>query len=79
MDANPEMADLAALINTFANAAFVFFPILIGFSATKRFGGNPYLGATLGMFMVHPDLIKWMGLWSGVIKWGNPCLESFWL
>jgi PTS system sucrose-specific IIC component len=25
VDANPEMADLAALINTFANAAFVFY------------------------------------------------------
>jgi len=58
VDANPEMADLAALINTFANAAFVFLPILIGFSATKRFGGNPFLGATLGMLMVHPDLLN---------------------
>ncbi|WP_408010246.1 sucrose-specific PTS transporter subunit IIBC [Pseudalkalibacillus sp. A8] len=61
VEANPEMADLAALINTFANAAFVFLPILIGFSATQRFGGNPYLGATLGMLMVHPDLLNGWG------------------
>ncbi|MDQ0226443.1 PTS maltose transporter subunit IIBC [Bacillus sp. 7586-K] len=58
VDANPNLADLAAMINTFANAAFVFLPILIGFSATKRFGGNPFLGATLGMLMVHPDLLN---------------------
>lgn len=58
VEANPGLADLAALINTFANAAFVFLPILIGFSATKRFGGNPYLGAALGMLMVHPDLLN---------------------
>ncbi|WP_059104759.1 sucrose-specific PTS transporter subunit IIBC [Shouchella shacheensis] len=58
IDAYPNMSGLAALINTFANAAFVFLPILIGFSATKRFGGNPYLGATLGMLMVHPDLLN---------------------
>ena len=48
VEAYPGMADLAALINTFANAAFVFLPILIGFSATQRFGGNAYLGAALG-------------------------------
>ncbi|MEH7482908.1 sucrose-specific PTS transporter subunit IIBC [Neobacillus drentensis] len=58
IEAYPNIADLAGLINTFANAAFVFLPILIGFSATQRFGGNPYLGAALGMLMVHPDLLN---------------------
>ncbi|MBF0709708.1 MULTISPECIES: sucrose-specific PTS transporter subunit IIBC [unclassified Gemella] len=52
----PNIADLAAMINLLANAPFVFLPVLIGFSATKRFGGNPYLGAALGMILVHPDL-----------------------
>ena len=32
--------------------------MLIGFSATKKFGGNPYLGAALGMIMVHPELLN---------------------
>lgn len=58
IEAYPQMADLAAMINTFANAAFVFLPVLIGFSATKQFGGNPYLGAAMGMIMVHPDLLN---------------------
>ncbi|MFT8322994.1 MAG: sucrose-specific PTS transporter subunit IIBC [Bacillus sp. (in: firmicutes)] len=57
VEINPGLVDFAALINTFSNAAFVFLPILIGFSATKRFGGNPYLGAALGMLMVHPSLL----------------------
>ena len=52
------MADLAAMLNTFANAAFVFLPVLIGFSAAQVFGGNPYLGAAMGMIMVHPDLLN---------------------
>lgn len=52
----PQYQDLASLINTFANAPFVFLPILLGFTASKKFGGNPYLGATLGMLLVHPDL-----------------------
>lgn len=68
VEANPGMADLAALINTFANAAFVFLPILIGFSATQRFGGNPYLGAALGMLMVHPDLLNGWGYGGALAK-----------
>lgn len=47
---------LFQIINMLSNAAFTFLPILIGFSATKVFGGNPYLGAVLGMFLIHPDL-----------------------
>ena len=44
------------LIKLLSNTAFTFLPILIGFSATKTFGGNPYLGAVIGMFLIHPDL-----------------------
>lgn len=42
--------------NLFANTAYVFLPILIAYSAAKAFGGNPYLGAVIGMLMIHPDL-----------------------
>lgn len=44
------------IITMLSNAAFTFLPILIGFSATKVFGGNPYLGAVLAMFLIHPSL-----------------------
>lgn len=40
----------------FSNTAYVFLPILIGFAAAKVFGGNPFLGAVMGMIMIHPDL-----------------------
>ncbi|MBP3312668.1 MAG: PTS glucose transporter subunit IIA [Butyricicoccus sp.] len=40
----------------FANTAYVFLPILIAFSAAKVFGGNPFLGAVIGMIMIHPNL-----------------------
>ncbi|AJQ25429.1 sucrose-specific PTS transporter subunit IIBC [Pelosinus fermentans] len=68
VEAYPQAKDLAAMINTFANAAFVFLPILIGFSAAKRFGGNPFLGATLGMIMVHPDLLNGWNYGSSLAK-----------
>lgn len=54
----PQFTGLATMINTFANAPFVFLPVLLGFSAVKKFGGNPYLGAAMGMIMVHPDLLN---------------------
>lgn len=77
VEANPELADLAALINTFANAAFVFLPILIGFSATKRFGGNQYLGAALGMLMVHPDLLNGYGYGDALLNGTIPVWNIF--
>lgn len=54
----PRWAGLATAINLFAAAPFTFLPVLIGFSAAKKFGGNPYLGAAMGMIMVHPDLMS---------------------
>ncbi|MFT8361582.1 MAG: sucrose-specific PTS transporter subunit IIBC [Sporolactobacillus sp.] len=54
----PGLKDVATFINMMASAPFAFLPILIGFSATKRFGGNPYLGAAMGMIMVSPSLIN---------------------
>lgn len=55
---HPQFSGLANMLNTFSNAPFTFLPVLIGFSATKKFGGNPYLGAAMGMIMVHPDLLN---------------------
>lgn len=54
----PAWLDFANMINMFASAAFAFLPVLIAFSATKRFGGNPYLGAVMGLIMVMPQLIN---------------------
>lgn len=42
--------------NLFSNTAYTFLPILIAFSAAKAFGGNPFLGAVIGMIMIHPNL-----------------------
>ena len=52
------MTDYDALINLVSSAAFASLPVLIGFSAAKRFGGNTYLGATMGAAMVSPSLLS---------------------
>lgn len=62
----PEVTDFASIINLMASAPFAFLPILVGFSATRRFGGNPYLGAAIGMVMVMPDLVNGYGVANAI-------------
>lgn len=54
----PQWAGLADMIHIIANTAFTFLPALIGWSAVKRFGGNPLFGVVIGLVMVHPDLLN---------------------
>ena len=46
------------ILHLMSSAAFTFLPILIAYSAAKVFGGNPFLGAVIGMVMIHPDLLN---------------------
>ncbi|WP_321388226.1 sucrose-specific PTS transporter subunit IIBC [uncultured Enterococcus sp.] len=64
----PAVTDIASIINLLASAPFAFLPILVGFSATKRFGGNPYLGAAMGMVMVMPDLVNGYGVANAIAE-----------
>lgn len=76
-----EMADsyIYGLLNIFSNTSLTFLPILIAISAAKIFGGNQFLGAVIGMIMIHPSLVNawtvagcaetstlwsWLGLWN---------------
>ncbi|MCP3028488.1 PTS trehalose transporter subunit IIBC [Halobacillus sp. A5] len=48
----------AEFIAVVANTAFTFLPVLITWSAAKKFGGSPLLGIVLGLLLVHPDLMS---------------------
>ena len=60
--------------NIFSNTAYTFLPILIGFSAAKVFGGNQYLGAVIGMIMIHPSL---QNAWT-IATEGVKATQSVW-
>jgi len=64
VQAYPQWADFASIINLIANTAFTFLPGLIGWSAMNRFGGSPLLGIVLGLMLVHPDLLNAWGYGS---------------
>lgn len=51
-------SDWYGILDLFANTAFTFLPILIAVSAARVFGGNIFLGAVIGMIMIHPNLIN---------------------
>ena len=76
-EAYPALSDMAAMINTFASAAYSFLPVLIGFSATKMFGGNPYLGAAVGMIMVSGDLLNAYSYGTAVTEGTIPVWHVF--
>ncbi|MDU6411613.1 MAG: sucrose-specific PTS transporter subunit IIBC [Yersiniaceae bacterium] len=56
---------LFMMLDMFSSSAFIILPILIGFTAAKEFGGNPYLGATLGGILTHPALTNAWGVAGG--------------
>lgn len=51
-------SDWYGILDLFSNTAFTFLPILIAVSAARVFGGNIFLGAVIGMIMIHPNLIN---------------------
>ena len=48
-------------LNAIADAPFYYLPIILGFSAVKKFGGNPYVGMALGGALVHPSVVGMLG------------------
>lgn len=62
------------MASLFSNTAYTFLPILIAFSAAKAFGGNPYLGAVIGMIMIHPNL---QNAWTVATEGVNQKLDVF--
>lgn len=51
-------SDWYGILDLLANTAFTFLPVLIAVSAARVFGGNIFLGAVIGMIMIHPNLIN---------------------
>ena len=51
-------SDWYSFLDLIANTAFALLPVLVAVSAAKVFGGNIFLGAVIGLLMVHPALIN---------------------
>ena len=56
----PSFADTGwySFLDMAANTAFALLPVLVAISAARVFGGNVFLGAVIGIMMVHPALLN---------------------
>ncbi|MFD1410348.1 PTS transporter subunit EIIC [Lapidilactobacillus gannanensis] len=67
----PQLDGLTDMIHLVANTAFTYIPVLVAWSATKRFGGNPVLGITLGLVLCNETLLsgaKVSSILAGTVK-----------
>ena len=51
-------SDWYSFLDLVANTAFALLPVLVAISSARVFGGNVFLGAVIGLMMVHPSLIN---------------------
>lgn len=65
--------DLYVLLSFVGDAGFYFFPIMIGYTASKRFGCNPILGMFLGAIMLHPTFVALAQGEEAFTVYGIPC------
>ena len=50
--------DWFAFLDTAANTAFAYLPVIVAISAARVFGGNIFLGAVIGLLMIHSAFLN---------------------
>lgn len=48
------------ILNAIGDAMFYFLPIMLGFSAARKLGANPYTGAIIGAVLIHPQIVGFL-------------------
>ena len=51
-------SDWFAFLDTVANTAFAYLPVIVAVSAARVFGGNLFLGAVTGLLMIHSSFLN---------------------
>lgn len=65
---NPTMQ----LLSVIGNTAFYFLPVLVAFSAGRKFGANPFLVTAVVAILIHPNFIALTGAEGGINFLGIP-------
>ncbi|MBQ7578490.1 MAG: PTS glucose transporter subunit IIA [Synergistaceae bacterium] len=69
----PEFAQTSwyDFLDMVANTAFAYLPVIVAISAARVFGGNTFLGAVIGLAMIHANLVNaWVvGSMSQIPTW----------
>lgn len=71
-------SDLYQLFTFVGDAAFYFFPVVIGYTAAKQFKCNPVIAMFLGGIMIHPSFTALVQSGAKFTVYGIPCnLQSY--
>ncbi|MBR3278418.1 MAG: PTS glucose transporter subunit IIA, partial [Lachnospiraceae bacterium] len=61
--------DWFAFLDMAANTAFAYLPVIVAISAARVFGGNIFLGAVIGLMMIHSALTNGWNAADGYGVW----------
>lgn len=61
--------DWYQFLDMVANTAFAYLPVIVAISAARVFGGNIFLGAVIGLLMIHSSLTNGWAAASGYKVW----------
>ncbi|WP_392551542.1 beta-glucoside-specific PTS transporter subunit IIABC [Orbus wheelerorum] len=60
-DVISEKSSTDIILSSIADSAFYYLPIILGYCAVKKFGGNAFIGMALGGGLVYPDIVNMLG------------------
>ena len=63
----PSLAGINRFISICSTGIFTILPMLVVYSATRRYGGTPVLGLVIGAIMLHPDLANAYSVGNGTV------------
>ncbi|MBQ1902281.1 MAG: PTS glucose transporter subunit IIA [Lachnospiraceae bacterium] len=61
--------DWYGFLDMVANTAFAYLPVIVAISAARVFGGNIFLGAVIGLLMIHSNLTNGWNAAQGYDVW----------
>lgn len=61
LDLIKENSSTYTILYSISMSVFYFLPVLLGFTAGRRFGASPYLSALIGACLLYPDFIELLG------------------
>lgn len=64
------------IVNTIADAAFYYMPILVAYSASKKFNCNSVLSMTVAAMLLHPNLLAMKAAGKAVHFFGIPVVMA---
>lgn len=69
-----DTSDLFILSSFVGDATFYFFPVIIGYTASRKFKTSPLLGILLGTIMLHPTFVGLAAEGASFSVYGIPTL-----